>query len=144
MPIPASTPFEFVKRKQRRTGPSLRATLVRMLRSGLTKDTAFFTPDAGGPKDAGNPFGQGAMAGVPDLIFIHRGRAFGLELTHKYNSLSDEQRTAQVVLREAGMRVEVARDLGEALAHLRDMGILPETNADTAFHPWAWSGERAR
>jgi hypothetical protein len=118
--------FEFVKRKPRRAGPSFRVALVRMLRSGLTKDTAFFAlpdNDAGLPKDAGNPFGQGAMAGVPDLIFIHRGRAFGLELKNRFSSLSDEQRTAQVVLREAGMRVEVARDLGEALAHLRDMGI---------------------
>lgn len=118
--------FEFVKRKPRRAGPSFRVALVRMLRSGLTKDTAFFAlpdNDAGLPKDVGNPFGQGAMAGVPVLIFIHRGRAFGLELKNRYSGLSDEQRTAQVVLREAGMRVEVARDLGEALAHLRDMGI---------------------
>jgi len=120
------TTFEFVRRKTRRTGPSLRVTLVRLLRSGLTKDTAFFAlPDNDGrlEHDAGNPFGQGAMAGVPDLIFIHRGRAFGLELKHRNSALSDHQRAAQVVLREAGMRVEVARDLGEALAHLRDMGI---------------------
>jgi hypothetical protein len=116
--------FEIVKRKSRCAGPSFRVALVRMLRSGLTKDTAFFAlPDNDCGLDAGNPFGQGAMAGVPDLIFIHCGRAFGLELKNRFSALSDAQRTAQVVLREAGMRVEVARDLGEALAHLRDMGI---------------------
>jgi len=135
MPHTGST-FEFVKRKTRRGGPSFRVALVRMLRSGLTKDTAFFAlpdNDAGLPNEAGNPFGQGAMAGVPDLIFVHRGRAFGLELKNRSSSLSDEQRTAQVVLREAGMRVEVARDLGEALAHLRDMGIPLQVRRCDAF-----------
>jgi len=130
------TTFEFVKRKTRRTGPSLRVTLVRMLRSGLTKETAFFAlPDNDGrlEPDSGNPFGQGTMAGVPDLIFIHRGRAFGLELKSRNSALSDEQRMAQVVLREAGMRVEVARDLGEALAHLRDMGIPLQVKRGDAF-----------
>ena len=83
--------FECVKRKPRRAGPSFRVALVRMLRSGLSKDTAFFAlpdNDAGQPRDAGNPFGQGAMAGVPDLIFIHRGRAFGLELKNRFSALA--------------------------------------------------------
>jgi hypothetical protein len=63
------------------------------------------------------------MAGLPDLIFVHRGKAFGLELETRGRSLSGEQRAAQLALRDAGMRVEVARDLDEALMHLRDMGI---------------------
>ncbi len=132
----AGSAFEFVKRKPRRAGPSFRLALVRMLRSGLTRDTAFFAlpdNDADAPKHAANPFGQGVMAGVPDLIFIHCGRAFGLELKNRFSTLSDEQRTAQVVLRDAGMRVEVARDLGEALAHLRDMGIPLQVKRSDVF-----------
>jgi hypothetical protein len=60
---------------------------------------------------------------VPDLIFISKGKAFGLELKSEKASLSGAQRAAHVTLRDAGMRVEVARSLGEAFEHLRDMGI---------------------
>ena len=80
-----------------------------------------------------NGFGDGAMAGAPDLVFIHGGRAFGLELKERGCGLSDEERAAQVVLRGAGMRVEVARDMTEALIRLREMGIPLKSDAVSAF-----------
>lgn len=125
--------LEYVKRKARRGEPTLRESLVRTLRARLTKDTAFFAMTGGGARmtdEVAALAGHGVMAGVPDLIFIHRGRAFGLELKARASQLSDQQRAAQVMLRDAGMRVEVASDLAEALMHLRDMGIPLRMNGD--------------
>ena len=118
--------LQYVKRKARRGELSFRESLVRTLRARLTKETAFFAMTGGGARMTGEVAalaGLGVMAGIPDLVLIHRGRAFGLELKARSTSLSDQQRAAQVVLRDAGMRVEVASDVGEALMHLRDMGI---------------------
>lgn len=118
--------LEYVKRKTRRTESSFQETLVRVLKARLTKETAFFAMRDAGTRmtqEIAALMGHGVMAGVPDLIFIHRGRAFGLELKTKNSHLSDQQRAAQVTLRDAGMRVEVASSLNEALMHLRDMGI---------------------
>ncbi|GEM_PF-1949025 len=113
--------LEFARRRARRVEPSLRGALVRLLRASLPKETAFFAL----PQDDRHApgFAQGAMAGAPDLVFIHGGRAFGLELKAHGDGLSDAERAAQVALRDAGMRVEVARDLTEALVRLREMGI---------------------
>lgn len=61
--------------------------------------------------------------GLPAILIIHRGRALGLELSHAKGHLGDEQRTVFPRLRAAGMRIEVARSFGEALAALREMGL---------------------
>jgi hypothetical protein len=117
--------LEIARRRVRRAPPSLRASLVRMLRASLTKDTAFFAlpEEERSERRAANGFCEGALAGAPDLVLIHGGRAFGLELKAYGSGLSDEERAAQVTLRAAGMRVEVARDVNEALVRLREMGI---------------------
>jgi hypothetical protein len=117
--------LEFARRRARRAPASLRTALVRLLRASLAKETAFFAlpADERAGRDGSGKFADGALAGAPDLVFIHGGRAFGLELKAHGDQLSDEERAAQVVLRNAGMRVEVARDLNEALVRLREMGI---------------------
>lgn len=66
---------------------------------------------------------QGLTPGVPDLILIHGGRAFGLELKSKDGKLEDSQRDTFPKLREAGMRIEVARSHSEAISLIREMGI---------------------
>ena len=112
------------KRKQRRL--TLQEKLVRALNQMLSPETTFFAvprSETRSPNEAAILSGQGVRAGVPDLIFISKGRVFGLDLTSEKASLSGAQRAAQVALRDAGMRVEVARSLGEAFEHLRDMGI---------------------
>lgn len=116
--------LEFARRRSRRAEPSLRTALVRLLRASLPKGTAFFSlPQEERARTNASGFAQGTMAGAPDLVFIHGGRAFGLELKAHGDGLSDAERAAQVALRDAGMRVEVARDLNEALVRLREMGI---------------------
>lgn len=120
--------FSFVvaRTKPQHREQSLQEKLVRALKLALTRETTFFAVPNGGPRsriEAVILNGQGILPGVPDLIFVSKGRAFGLELKSENGSLSGAQRAAHVALRDAGMRVEVARSLDEALEHLRDMGI---------------------
>ncbi len=62
-------------------------------------------------------------AGLPGIIIVHRGRALGLEPGAPGASLGQRQRAMFARLRAAGMRIEVARSHGEALAQLREMGV---------------------
>jgi hypothetical protein len=118
--------FSVYRTKPQRREQTLQEKLVRALGFALTRETTFFAVPNGGARsriEAAILNGQGVRAGVPDLIFISKGRAFGLELKSEKGELSNAQRAAHVALRDAGMRVEVARSLGEALEHLKDMGI---------------------
>jgi len=62
--------------------------------------------------------------GVPDIIVCHRGRALGLELKARTESFSEAQTVNFPRLRDAGMRIEVARDDLQALNLLREMGVV--------------------
>lgn len=114
------------RRPTNRPEQTLQLDLVRILKLALTPATAFLhVPNGGkrGPVEAAIFVGMGVMRGFPDLLFIHEGRAFGLELKAAGGSLDVHQHAAHARLRDAGMRVEVARSLDEAFEHLRDMGI---------------------
>jgi hypothetical protein len=114
------------RHKRNHPEQDLQAQLVEALQSILLPGTVFFHVPNGGERskvEAAILNGQGVLAGVPDLIFIRDGRAFGLELKSESGSLSPEQRATFPLLRAAGMRIEVARSLDEAFEHLRDAGI---------------------
>ena len=51
-----------------------------------------------------------AAPGVPGIVICHRGRALGLHLMARGDRLSYAQTNQFVALRDAGMRIEVARD----------------------------------
>ena len=61
--------------------------------------------------------------GVPGILICHRGRALGLHLLARGDRLSYAQTNDFVALRDAGMRIEVARDVVQALAMVREMGV---------------------
>ena len=61
--------------------------------------------------------------GVPDIIICYRGKALGLELKARTESFSEAQAVTFPKLRDAGMRIEVARDPAQALNRLREMGV---------------------
>jgi hypothetical protein len=106
----------------------LQRQLVAALKSLLTPATFFVERD---PAVLAAP---GVRAGMPDLAFIHQGRAFHLELMAPGGYLTALQRAAHVALRDAGARVEVARTLPEALAHIRGFGIpLKDVSIQTVF-----------
>lgn len=57
------------------------------------------------------------------IVVCHRGRALGLHLMARDGRLSHAETNAFIVLRAAGMRIEVARDGTQAKAMLREMGV---------------------
>jgi len=61
--------------------------------------------------------------GVPDIVICYRGKALGLELKARTESFSEAQAVIFPRLRDAGMRIEVARDASQALNRLREMGV---------------------
>lgn len=63
------------------------------------------------------------MTELPRIVICHRGRALGLHLMARGDRLSHAQTNTVIALREAGMRVEVARGLDQAIACVREMGV---------------------
>jgi hypothetical protein len=61
--------------------------------------------------------------GAPDIVICHQGKALGLELKARTESFSEAQAVTFPRLRDAGMRIEVARDPDQALHRLREMGV---------------------
>jgi hypothetical protein len=98
------------------------ASLVQLLEVILTRETYFFAVPNGGFRtrtEAAILIGQGVKPGVPDLIFISRGKPFGLELKAAKGVVSDNQVTAHDSLRGAGMKIGIARTIDEAIASLK-------------------------
>jgi hypothetical protein len=117
-----------IRRRGRKMQPEqgFQAALVKLLPSILPRGCMFFAVPNGGFRtkaEAGILHGQGVRAGIPDLMFIYEGRAIGLELKSDRGHLSDNQRAMHIELGMAGARVDVARNIGEALERLREMGI---------------------
>ena len=61
--------------------------------------------------------------GVPDIVICYRGKALGLEIKARTESFSEAQAATFPKLRDAGMRIEVARDQDQALNRVREMGV---------------------
>lgn len=68
----------------------------------------------------------GVMTGFPDLLFVADGRAYGLELKAAKGRLTPSQAMAHDRLKEAGMKVEIARSVDEAVAVLRGWNLVRE------------------
>ena len=64
-----------------------------------------------------------AATSAPVIVVCHRGRALGLHLMARDGKLSNAETNAFIGYRAAGMRIEVARDAGQAKAMLREMGV---------------------
>lgn len=114
------------KPRRKHEEATLQAKLITDLRIALPRDAFVFAVPNGGKRgviEAANFKRQGVVAGVPDLIFIYRGKAFGLELKSKKGKLEDSQRATFPLLQNAGMRIEVARSHPEAIERLREFGI---------------------
>jgi hypothetical protein len=69
---------------------------------------------------------DGVVSGVPDLCIITGGgRAHFLEIKRPGGRLSENQKSCHEKLRAAGAVVMTAAGVDEAVAALRNMGILP-------------------
>lgn len=68
---------------------------------------------------------MGVVSGVPDMMFVHRGAIYGLELkANKSRKASPEQVAAMNALEVAGARTAIAHNLQEALTTLEYWGLL--------------------
>lgn len=114
------------KKKRGREDQTLERRLARALSSALTPKTFWFAIPNGGRGAALESAAHEGWSGeprAPDLLFVHEGRAFGLELKGEKGTLSIRQRAAHAALQDAGMRIEVVRSVDEAFARLREFGI---------------------
>jgi hypothetical protein len=87
---------------------------------------AFHVPNGGyrKPIEAAIMKGLGVKAGVPDVVAIHRGRCYGLELKAQGGRATPKQLEAIAAMEAAGADCCVAEGLDRALAVLEQWGIL--------------------
>jgi hypothetical protein len=103
-----------------------RAVFAHLRARGAPGVFAFHVPNGGHrrPVEAAILKGLGVTAGVPDIIAIHNGRCFALELKAEGARATDRQLAAIAALREAGALTAVAEGLDRALAVLEGWGCL--------------------
>jgi hypothetical protein len=87
---------------------------------------AFHVPNQGKRDAAQNAIlkAMGVRAGVSDVILVHRGRIYALELKAAGGRLSEAQRKFKGDFLEAGGITGTAEGLSDALATLEDWGLL--------------------
>jgi hypothetical protein len=68
--------------------------------------------------------GLGVKAGIPDIIAIHQGRCYGMELKPEGGRATPKQLQTLAALEAAGAVTCVAVGLDEALRKLESWGIL--------------------
>ena len=87
---------------------------------------AFHVPNGGyrRPIEAAILKGLGVRAGVPDVIAVHQGRVYGLELKAEGGSATRKQREAIAVMEAAGASCCIAEGLDRALTCLETWGLL--------------------
>ena len=87
---------------------------------------AFHVPNGGYrlPVEAAILKGLGVKSGVPDVIIIHCGHVFCLELKSERGRLSPKQRETLAALEVAGAHTCVAAGLDAALSALEEWQLL--------------------
>jgi hypothetical protein len=87
---------------------------------------AFHVPNGGyrKPVEAAIMTGLGVVAGVPDVIAIHNGRVFAMEIKAEGGRATDKQLACIAALREAGAFTCIAEGVDRALACLESWGLL--------------------
>jgi hypothetical protein len=86
-----------------------------------------FHPANGGfrrPVEAAILKGMGVISGTPDIIAIHQGRCFALELKAEGGRATDKQLACIAAMRAAGAITAIAVGLDHALATLENWGLL--------------------
>jgi hypothetical protein len=86
-----------------------------------------FHPANGGyrkPTEAAILKGLGVVAGVPDVIAIHQGRCYAMELKAEGGRATDMQLACIAALEAAGAFTCIAEGLGHALACLEAWGLV--------------------
>jgi hypothetical protein len=103
-----------------------RAVFQHLRQRGADNVFAFHVPNGGyrRPTEAAIFKGLGQVNGVPDVIIIHRGICYALELKTCSGKLSREQTDTLIEMRRCGCDTGYAHGLDAALAWLEERGIL--------------------
>jgi hypothetical protein len=93
---------------------------------GVPNTFVFHCPNGGqrSPIEARILKGLGVVAGVPDLLIVHRGQLYALELKAECGRVTEIQAACHKRLRDAGARVAVAAGIDEAVRQLTSWGLL--------------------
>jgi len=113
--------------KRTRPEQAIQRAVFEHLRARGAPGVFAFHPANGGyrkPVEAAILKGLGVKLGVPDVIAIHNGRCFALELKAEGGRATDKQLETIAALREAGAFTCIAEGLDRALAVLESWGLL--------------------
>ena len=105
----------------------IQRAVVNLLRaSGVANMTWFHVPNGGRRSriEASIMKGLGVRAGVPDIIIIHSGKCYALELKASKGRVSPTQRAMMAEFNDAGITTAVATGMDEAIDQLRDWGVI--------------------
>jgi len=114
---------------RRRASPEAeiqRAVFAHLRQRGAPGVFAFHPANGGyrKPIEAAILKGLGVVAGVPDVIAIHEGRCYGLELKVEGGRATPKQIEAVAAMEAAGAYCCIADGLDRALAVLETWGLL--------------------
>jgi hypothetical protein len=119
----------------KRPEQEIHKAVVLHLNARSEPDVFYFHPANGGKRTAfeGRLFkALGVVAGVPDLIFLKRGRMYALELKAAKGRPTALQSECHEAMRRCGACVEVAHSLDEALVTLEYWNILKRSVASAS------------
>ena len=111
----------------RRPEQDIQRAVIRHLKLRSIPGVFFFAVPNGGyrlPVEAAILKGLGVKSGVPDVIIIHCGHVFCLELKSERGRLSPKQRETLADLERAGAHTCVAAGLDAALSALEEWQLL--------------------
>lgn len=111
------------KQPRQRPEAVLHKLVVEYLARALPKGAFFSTlPMSGGANFMRGPTltSQGAKRGLPDILIVHAGSAYFIELKAKGGTLSTEQRATHADLQTARAPVGVCRSLDDVQRFLRE------------------------
>ncbi len=103
-----------------------RAVMAHLRCRGVRGAFAWHTPNGGyrTPAEAGILKSLGVVAGVPDVLILHDGQLYALELKAPKGRPSSSQVRTMLALEAAGATTALAVGLDEALATLQRWGLL--------------------
>jgi len=115
------------RHRRQRPEAAIQRAVFQHLRARGAPGVFAFHPANGGyrkPIEAAIMKGMGVVAGVPDVIAIHNGRCYALEIKAEGGRATDKQLACIAALREAGAFTCIAEGLDRALATLEAWGLL--------------------
>jgi hypothetical protein len=113
--------------RRRRPEDAIQRAVFQHLRARAAPNVFAFHPANGGyrkPIEAAILKGMGVVAGVPDVLAIHEGRVYALELKAEGGRATPKQLEAIAAMEAAGAFTAIAEGLDRALAILEAWGLL--------------------